>query len=145
MHFYPMANQFSFLWREAFRGLRADRFLSLTSVITIGVCSAVMSFLLLGLTLVFSLNKMGLGTEPPLRAFTRPEFEDNAGLASLRHKLEKLEAFDSVVFISKDDALGEFRHDLAMRCCNIWKSIRCRIPSPCILPKNLCPLRGLHS
>ena len=111
MHFYPMANQFSFLWREAFRGLRADRFLSLTSVITIGVCSAVMSFLLLGLTLVFSLNKMGLGTEPPLRAFTRPEFEDNAGLASLRHKLEKLEAFDSVVFISKDDALGEFRHD----------------------------------
>lgn len=110
MHFYPMQNQFGFLCREAFRGLRADRFLSFTSIVTIGVCSSVMSFLLLGLTFVFSLNQLGTGSEPPLRAFTRPAFEDSANLAGLRSKLEKMGNFDSVVFISKDDALGEFRN-----------------------------------
>ncbi len=106
-----MQNQFNFLLREAFRGLRADRFLSLTSVITIGVCSAVTAILLLALSLVFSLDRLGVGSDAPLRAFTRPEFEDGASIAGLRLKLEKMGDFDSVVFVSKDDALQEFRRD----------------------------------
>jgi len=106
-----MQSQFKFLLREAFRGLRADRFLSLTSVITVGVCSAVTSVLLLALALVFSLNQLGLGSDAPLRVFTRPEFEDSASIAHLRFKLEQMNAFDSVVFVSKDEALQEFRRD----------------------------------
>ena len=106
-----MPNQFSFLLREAWRGLRADRFLSFTSIITIGVCSTVMAFLLFGLSLVFSLNNLDTGSDAPLRAFTQPESEDSTGLASLRLKLEKLDSFDSIVFVSKDDALMEFRED----------------------------------
>jgi cell division transport system permease protein len=106
-----MRHQSGFLLREAFRGLRADRFLSLTSVITIGVCSAIMAFLLLGLVLAFSLGGNRSGSDAPLRAFTRSGFEDSGGMARLRLKLEKLGAFDSVVFVSKDDALQEFRRD----------------------------------
>ena len=106
-----MRNQFGFLLREAFRGLRADRFLSVTSIVTIGVCSAVMAFLLLGLVLVFSLNHLGEGGDAPLRGFTKPEYEDAANVENLRIKLEKLSVFDSVVFIGKDDALQEFRRD----------------------------------
>jgi len=111
MHFYPMRNQFSFLLGEAFRGLRADRFLAFTSIVTIGVCSTILSFLLVALALVFSLDTLGNLSDAPLRAFTKSQYEDSASIASLKLKLEKLDSFDSIVFVSKDDALMEFRHD----------------------------------
>jgi cell division transport system permease protein len=101
----------AFLLLEAFRGLRADRFLSVTSLLTIGICSGVLSFLLFGLSLVFSLNASRTGPEAALRVFTRAEAEDSASLASLRRKLLQLGGFDSVVFVGKDDALMEFRRD----------------------------------
>ncbi len=106
-----MRHQLGFLLLEAFRGLRADRFLSATSVLTIGICSSVLSCLLLGLSLVLSLDASRSGPEAALRVFTRPGFEDSASLASLHLKLLRLGGFDSVVFVGKDDALMEFRRD----------------------------------
>ena len=106
-----MRHQLGFLISEAFRGLRADRFLSITSIMTIGICSAALAFLLFGLSLIFSLDAPRTGPGASVRVFVRPESEDSASLEGLRKKISRLGGFDSMLFVGKDDALMEFRHD----------------------------------
>ncbi len=106
-----MRRQLGFLLLEAFRGLRANRFLSVTSIITIGICSAVLAVLLCGLSLVWSLDAARGGAAVSLRVFTKPDAEDSAGLAHLQAELLRFGGFDSVVFVSKDQALLEFRRE----------------------------------
>ncbi len=106
-----MRNQIGFLLTEAFRGIRADRFLSVTSMLTIGICSAILAFLLLGLSLIHSLDASRSESIGILRVFTRSDAEDSTSLANLKNKLLGLGGFDSIVFVGKDDALMEFRRD----------------------------------
>jgi cell division protein FtsX len=52
-----MRNQWKFLVREGFRNLGADRTLSVSSVVTLGICGTVLSFLLLGLSLLHAVDE----------------------------------------------------------------------------------------
>ncbi len=107
-----MKNQLGYLFVEAFRGFRSDKFLSVTSVITIGICTSVFAGLVLAFALVWSLGGGGGGTsDSVIRVFPGSKFEDQASLDVLETKLHRFAGLDSIVFISKDDALEEFKHD----------------------------------
>jgi cell division transport system permease protein len=106
-----MRNQWKFLFREAFRNLGSDRFLSVTSVMTLGICGSVLSFLLLGLSLISAVDAKYSRQAAPLRVFILPAFERTADLRVFEEKISDLGEFDSVVFISKTEALNEFRRD----------------------------------
>lgn len=105
-----MKNQLGYLFSEAFRGFRSDKFLSITSVITIGVCTSVFAGLIFAFALVWSLGGSGT-SESVIRVFPAPKYEDQNSLDALESKLHRLPGLDSVIFVSKDDALLEFRHD----------------------------------
>lgn len=106
-----MRNQWKFLFQEGFRNLRADRTLSVSSVITLGICSAVLSALLLGLSLVRTLDAYYSRAAGPLRIFVLPSHERASDLRAIEARLAEMEAFDSVVFVDKAAALEEFRRD----------------------------------
>jgi cell division transport system permease protein len=105
-----MKNQLGYLFVEAFRGFRSDKFLSITSVITIGICTSVFAGLVLAFALVWSLGGGG-ASDSVIRAFPGPKFENQASLDNLETKLHRLAGLDSIVFVSKDDALEEFKRD----------------------------------
>lgn len=105
-----MKNQLGYLFAEAFRGFRSDKFLSVTSVITIGICTSVFAGLLLCFFLVRSLGGDG-GEDSLVRVFPAAQAEDPAALDALETKLKRLPGIDSIVFVSKDDALVEFKRD----------------------------------
>jgi len=105
-----MKNQIGYLLLEAFRGFRSDKFLSVTSVITIGICTSVFAGLLLAFALVWSLGGSG-AEESVVRVFPAPKYEEQASLDALEGKLHRLQGLDSVVFVGKDDALEEFKRD----------------------------------
>ena len=105
-----MKNQIGYLLFEAFRGFRSDKFLSVTSVITIGICTSVFAGLLLAFALVWSLGK-GEEGDSVIRVFPGTRYEEQASLDALESKLHRLQGLDSVVFVSKDDALEEFKRD----------------------------------
>jgi cell division transport system permease protein len=104
-----MRNQWKFLVREGFRNLGADRTLSISSVVTLGICGAVMSFVLLGLSLLQAVDKKYSREAGPLRVFIASEYERPSVLRAVETKLKETGAFDSVRFVSKDAALREFR------------------------------------
>ncbi len=105
-----MKNQLGYLLLEAFRGFRSDKFLSVTSVITIGICTSVFAGLLLAFTLVWSLGGGG-ASDSVIRVFPGAKYESQSSLDGLESKLHRLQGVDSIVFVSKDDALEEFKRD----------------------------------
>ena len=105
-----MNNQIGYLILEAFRGFRSDKFLSVTSVITIGICTSVFAGLLLAFVLVWSLGGSG-EKDSLIRVFPKPKYETQESLDKLEAKLHRLPGIDSIVFVSKDDALEEFKRD----------------------------------
>ena len=105
-----MKNQIGYLILEAFRGFRSDKFLSITSLITIGICTSVFAGLLFAFALVASLGGGG-AQDNVVRVFPGAKFEDQASLDRVEDKLRRLQGLDSVVFVSKDDALAEFKQD----------------------------------
>jgi cell division transport system permease protein len=106
-----MRNQWKFLIQEGFRNLGADRTLSVSSVITLGICGVVLSFLLIGLSLMKAVDERYMRSAGPLRVFVAPGHEKPAQLRELEENLNALGAFDSVVFVDKAQALQEFRRD----------------------------------
>lgn len=106
-----MRNQWKFLVGEGFRNLAADRTLSVSSVVTLGICGAVLSFVLLGLTMLRVVDERYTKAAGPLRVFVQPAHEKPASLRALEEKLTGMGAFDSIVFVGKDEALREFRSD----------------------------------
>jgi len=106
-----MKYQIGYLFAEAFRGFRSDKFLSVTSVITIGICTSVFAGLLLAFALVRSLGGTEKASESVVRVFPNPLSETQGALESLEAKLRRLPGVDSVLFVSKDDALEEFKRD----------------------------------
>ena len=105
-----MKNQLGYLLLEAFRGFRSDKFRSVTSVITIGICTSVFAGLLLAFALVWSLGG-GASSDSVVRVFPGPKYEEQAALDGLEAKLHRLQGVDSIVFVGKDDALEEFKRD----------------------------------
>jgi cell division transport system permease protein len=105
-----MKNQLGYLFVEAFRGFRSDKFLSVTSVITIGICTSVFAGLVLAFALVWSLGGGG-ASDSVIRVFPGPKYEDQKSLDALETKLHRLPGLDSIVFVGKDDALEEFKRD----------------------------------
>lgn len=106
-----MRHQWKFLIREAFRNLGADRFLSATTVITLGICGLVLSFLLTGLALMHAMDAAYSRQAGPLRVFMHPGHESPEDLRDFENKLADLGGFDSVVFVDKEEALEEFARD----------------------------------
>jgi cell division transport system permease protein len=106
-----MRNQWKFLVREGFRNLSADRTLSVSSVITLGICGTVLSFVLLGLSLMQAVDAKYTRNAGPLRVFVRAAYERPAELRALEARLNAMDAFDSVVFVDKEIALRDFRRD----------------------------------
>jgi cell division transport system permease protein len=106
-----MRNQWKFLVREAFRNLGSDRFLSVTSVMTLGICGSVLSFLLLGLSLMSAVDAKYSREAAPLTAYILPAFERSADLRNFEQKIEASGDFDSITFVSKTQALENFRRD----------------------------------
>jgi cell division transport system permease protein len=105
-----MKNQLGYLFVEAFRGFRSDKFLSVTSVITIGICTSVFAGLVLAFALVWSLGGGG-ASDSVIRVFPKAKFEGQVALDGLENKLHRLPGLDSILFVSKDDALEEFKRD----------------------------------
>lgn|SRR5690606_3726527 len=106
-----MRHQWKFLIQEGFRNVGADRTLSVSSVITLGVCGVVLSFLLIGLSLMKAVDERYTRSAGPLRIFVSSGHERAAQLGELEESLHALDAFDSVVFVDKAEALEEFRRD----------------------------------
>lgn len=106
-----MRNQWKFLVREGFRNLSADRTLSVSSVITLGICGTVLSFVLLGLSLMQAVDAKYTRNAGPLRVFVRAANERPADLRTLEARMNAMNAFDSVVFVDKEAALLEFRSE----------------------------------
>jgi cell division transport system permease protein len=106
-----MRNQWKFLVQEGFRNLGADRTLSVSSVITLGICGAVLSFVLLGLSFMKAVDARYTQAAGPLRVFVDPAHERPASLRALEASLNEMGAFDSIVFVDKAEALSEFRRD----------------------------------
>jgi cell division transport system permease protein len=106
-----MRNQWRFLVREGFRNLGADRTLSVSSVVTLGVCGAMLSFVLLTLSMMKSLDAHYSQKAGPLRVFVDMDHESASERRRLLEQMEAMGAFDSVVFVDKDEALREFRRD----------------------------------
>ena len=106
-----MRNQWRFLVREGFRNLGADRTLSVSSVVTLGVCGAVLSFLLLSLSLLKAIDAHYSQKAGPLRVFVDADHESASDRNELESRLKAMHAFDSIVFVDKDEALREFRRD----------------------------------
>jgi len=106
-----MRNQWRFLVREGFRNLGADRTLSVSSVVTLGVCGAMMSFVLLSLSLIRSLDAHYSQRSGPLRAYVAASHEGASELRALEERLRALEGVDSIAFVDKEEALEEFRRD----------------------------------
>lgn len=105
-----MRHQWGYLLLEALRGLLRDKFLSVTSVITLGLCASVFALALASLSLVFSLTPEK-ASDTVVRVFVRSEKEDEASRAELERRLRALPGIDSVRFIGKEEALEEFRRD----------------------------------
>jgi cell division transport system permease protein len=105
-----MKHQLGYLFAEAFRGFRSDKFLSVTSVITIGICTSVFAGLLLAFFLVHSLGG-GASEDSRVRVFPAPTAEDRASLDALEARLRRLPGIDSIAFVGKEEALEEFRRD----------------------------------
>ncbi len=105
-----MKNQLGYLFVEAFRGFRSDKFLSVTSVITIGICTSVFAGLVLAFALVWSLGGGGV-SDSVIRVFPGPKYEAQPSLDALETKLHRLPGLDSIIFVGKDDALEEFKRD----------------------------------
>lgn len=106
-----MRNQWRFLVREGFRNLAADRTLSVSSVVTLGICGAMLSSVLLGLSVLSVLDARYTRAAGPLRVFVESSHESASSLRALEDKLAETGAFDSVAFVDKDEALREFRRD----------------------------------
>ncbi len=106
-----MRNQWKFLVREGFRNLSADRTLSVSSVVTLGICGTVLSFVLLGLSLMQAVDTKYSRNAGPLRVFVSADYERPSELRALETRLNGTGAFDSVVFVDKEVALREFRRD----------------------------------
>jgi cell division transport system permease protein len=106
-----MRHQWKFLLQEGFRNLASDRTLSMSSVITLGICGSVLSLLLLGLSLMKAVDERYTRAAGPLRVFVASAHERTSSLKALEGKLEAMGAFDSVVFVDKDQALRDFRRD----------------------------------
>jgi cell division transport system permease protein len=103
-----MKNQIAYLCWEAVRGFKADKFLTVTSVITIGICTSVLSLMLLILFGAWNITKDS-ESDAAVRVFVRNTSENPNALKSLEGQLRNLSGIDSVVFISKDDAWMEFK------------------------------------
>ena len=91
-----MKNQIGYLFAEAFRGFRSDKFLSITSVITIGICTSVFAGLVFAFALVWSLGGTG-GTgaaDTVIRVFPSPKYENQNSLDALETKLHRLPGLD---------------------------------------------------
>jgi cell division transport system permease protein len=82
-----------------------------SSVVTLGVCGAVLSFLLLSLSLIKALDAHYSKKAGPLRVFVAPDHERASDRRALEERLNALDVFDSVVFVDKEEALREFRRD----------------------------------
>ncbi len=106
-----MRNQWRFLVREGFRNLGADRTLSVSSVVTLGVCGAMMSFVLLSLSLIKSLDAHYSQRSGPLRVFVAADHEGPSDRRALEQRLLAMEEVDSIAFVDKEEALREFRRD----------------------------------
>lgn len=106
-----MRNQWRFLVREGFRNLGADRTLSVASVVTLGVCGAVLSFLLLSLSLLKAIDAHYSQKAGPLRVFVDADHESPEDRLRIENGMKAMGAFDSMVFVDKDEALREFRRD----------------------------------
>jgi cell division transport system permease protein len=107
----PMRNQWRFLVREGFRNLGADRTLSVSSVVTLGVCGAVLSFVLLSLSLLKAVDAHYSQKAGPLRVFIDASHESPQERKQIEGRIRAMNAFDSIVFVDKDEALREFRRD----------------------------------
>ncbi len=102
--------QLPFLLLEAARGFRSNKFLSATSVMTIGICASVFALSLLILTIVIQFTTYR-PEDAILRVYLTAEAEPEAARADLETKLKLVPGVDSLVFIDKEEALEEFRAD----------------------------------
>ncbi len=105
-----MRYQLAYLVKEAFRGLFYSPFLTATSFLTIGICAAVLSVLLLGMQMALSLTP-----ERPeagiIQAYLKDSYSSPDSIQSVEKNLARLSGIDSIHFISKDSALSEFKQD----------------------------------
>ncbi len=102
--------QLPYLIQEAARGFKSNKFLSATSVMTIGICASVFGFSLLILSIVIKFTEYR-PEDAILRVYLAPESESDAARSALEADLRRLAGIDSLVFISKEEALEEFRSD----------------------------------
>lgn len=105
-----MRHQITYLIGEAFRGLRHSHFLSLTSFLTIGICSAILATVLVGAQLILKLTRSS-DDATVLRVFVLPDHEEKQALQRLEERILRTSGVSSANLISKDQALEEFRDE----------------------------------
>ena len=105
-----MMHQIPYLFLESLRSLRTSFRSSFTSVLTIGVCAAVLGVVGMLATMTWSVSEL----EPEkntFRLFIAVSHESPEKLDSIRSVLDGLEGIDSILHISKEEALEEYKEE----------------------------------
>lgn len=103
-----MLGQLGYLITESFRGMKQHRTVILPSLVTIFLCSLLLSaaFVVFGAVTKILTAEKSLYT---IEAFL-PEMVDEDSLKVIQTRLEHFKRIDSVSFISADSALADFRN-----------------------------------
>ena len=105
-----LLSKLAYLFSEALRGFRSARYLSLSSILTIGICTSVFACVLMAVLVTENLGKR-VDADVRLRVFMSPQWEDSTSLAHFKADLQKWHELDSVILINKEQALEEFKQD----------------------------------
>ncbi len=105
-----MHRQLFYLVGEAFRGLLRAKLSSLTSVLTIAISTAILgSFFIIVYSVLKTVDEKAEVLS--LQVYINRNYETQDSLTQIKSQLEELEAWESVQFISKAQALEEFKRD----------------------------------
>jgi len=103
-------NQLLYLLSEGFRGFKSSKDGVLASIFTIGICTSVLGILLMMLSAFLTkINNQNIDNS--LRIFVLQNWESQDSLSLIKSELNRVPFIDSLVFISKEAALQEFKLD----------------------------------
>ncbi|MFC1585799.1 cell division protein FtsX [Fibrobacterota bacterium] len=105
-----MRNQIGYLIMEAIRGFKDSRLSSLTAIFTIGICTSVLGFILITLWVIITTVNLQTG-DNSIRIFMDQDHESAESIQQTEKALRNLTGMDSIIFVSKSEALEEFKRD----------------------------------
>jgi cell division transport system permease protein len=103
-------NQWTYLIAETIRGIRFAKVNSLASVFTISICTAVLGAVILCFLGLLSISEYKKDAKY-IRAYLSSSYESEDDINRIRIHLTRIHGIDSIIFLSKEAALLEFKDE----------------------------------